>query len=405
MSPHRKITSNMHCRDEKSNSDSSYDLIPVPVQPRRHPRAPTTVQMLADDFDAMTHDDNDTPATEVYPYDGVTEVKSEDQVEQEVEYMFRNSGVYGEWAERREVHHHQATRAELGEYMDEVARRLQRIGTDEKGQLQDPAIRTCRQATSRSSQAVKMAERESKVSMWLEEVSRNEAGLGEFGEGVSRNNSPTQRGRAGKYTADQGTMIPRGVQNPKPTVQRSQSSASQSPRSEMLYSPTERSSHYQLKPQKATVVKREQRAKDPSPTRSERIYTMAELNALTGQNLKNSPRRRGAFLGQEAQYNRSANSNSSLKMLKIKHRMGSPALVESRSSSASSVEIVLASCQPSLLHIAPVLFGLGIRKEEHLRALARMREETRDREMKEEMLKQGVTVLEWAILVDKLQGL
>ena len=38
-------------------------------------------------------------------------------------------------------------------------------------------------------------------------------------------------------------------------------------------------------------------------------------------------------------------------------------------------------------------------------ALARMREETRDREVKEEALKKGVTIVEWAILIDKLQSL
>ena len=38
-------------------------------------------------------------------------------------------------------------------------------------------------------------------------------------------------------------------------------------------------------------------------------------------------------------------------------------------------------------------------------ALARMREETRDREVKEEALRKGVTVVEWAILIDKLQTL
>ena len=38
-------------------------------------------------------------------------------------------------------------------------------------------------------------------------------------------------------------------------------------------------------------------------------------------------------------------------------------------------------------------------------ALARMREQTRDREVKEEALKKGVTYVEWAILIDKLQSL
>lgn len=167
----------------------------------------------------------------------------------------------------------------------------------------------------------------------------------------------------------------------------------------------ELSTSYALKPQKTagTIVKREKRTKDPSPTRSERIYTLAEINALTGQSMKYSPPRRNGFTGQEIQHNRSTNSGSPQQNLKIKHSISSPAPVRSRSSSTSSIEGVLASCQPSLLHIAPVLSNLGIRCQGHLRALARLREETRDREMKEEMLKQGVTLLEWAILVDKLQ--
>ncbi|KIJ08070.1 hypothetical protein PAXINDRAFT_173103 [Paxillus involutus ATCC 200175] len=241
--------------------------------------------------------------------------------------------------------------------------------------------------------------------MWLEEVARNEVGFGEFGEVVSQNSSHTQRSREGTCTIDQGTVIAREAQNLKTTLRRSKSNASQSYRSERLYTSTELNAHYPLKPQKMTVVKHEKRAKDPSPTRSERIYTMAELNALTGQKLKNSPPRRSALKGQEALYNRSGSSSSPPKYLRSKRRTSPPAPIGSRSASSSSVERVLASCQPSLLHIAPVLSSLGIRQDEHLRALARLREETRDREMKEEMLKQGVTVLEWAILMDKLQGL
>jgi hypothetical protein len=69
------------------------------------------------------------------------------------------------------------------------------------------------------------------------------------------------------------------------------------------------------------------------------------------------------------------------------------------------IESVLASCQPSLLHLLPILEELGVRRSEHMTALARMREQTRDREVKEEALKKGVTVVEWAILIDKLQTL
>jgi hypothetical protein len=73
--------------------------------------------------------------------------------------------------------------------------------------------------------------------------------------------------------------------------------------------------------------------------------------------------------------------------------------------SASHIESVLSSCQPSLLHLLPILEELGVRRWEHMTALARMREETRDREVKEEALKKGVTVVEWAILIDKLKCL
>ena len=75
------------------------------------------------------------------------------------------------------------------------------------------------------------------------------------------------------------------------------------------------------------------------------------------------------------------------------------------SSGASTLELLLASCQPSLLHLTESLQDLGIQREEHLRALAKMHEETRDREVKEEALKRGVTVVEWAIFLDKLKTL
>ncbi|KAI0754810.1 hypothetical protein C8Q80DRAFT_391255 [Daedaleopsis nitida] len=76
-----------------------------------------------------------------------------------------------------------------------------------------------------------------------------------------------------------------------------------------------------------------------------------------------------------------------------------------RATSTSSVEIILSSCDPSLLHIAPALYELGIKRVDHLRAIARLSEETRDREVKEQALKRGVTVVEWAIFLDRLQSL
>ena len=42
-----------------------------------------------------------------------------------------------------------------------------------------------------------------------------------------------------------------------------------------------------------------------------------------------------------------------------------------------------------------------MRRSEHMVALARMREVARDREVKEEAVRKGVTIAEWAILIDK----
>lgn len=81
------------------------------------------------------------------------------------------------------------------------------------------------------------------------------------------------------------------------------------------------------------------------------------------------------------------------------------ASIETRATSTSSVELVLASCEPSLLHIAPILAELGIQRLEHLRAIAKLTAETRDREVKEQALKRGISVMEWAIFIDKLQSL
>lgn len=73
-----------------------------------------------------------------------------------------------------------------------------------------------------------------------------------------------------------------------------------------------------------------------------------------------------------------------------------------KSDSAVRFVQLLESCQPSLLHIAPVLARLGIMKVEHLKAVAHLSEEMRDREVREEALRMGVTVVEWAVLLDKV---
>ncbi|PCH39802.1 hypothetical protein WOLCODRAFT_136499 [Wolfiporia cocos MD-104 SS10] len=78
------------------------------------------------------------------------------------------------------------------------------------------------------------------------------------------------------------------------------------------------------------------------------------------------------------------------------------------STSATSkvtVASTLSGCRPSLAHLAPILAKLGITRMEHLRALGSMSEETRDRQVKEPALQKGMKMMEWAILVDRLQSL
>ncbi|KAH8825665.1 hypothetical protein DL96DRAFT_120317 [Flagelloscypha sp. PMI_526] len=66
------------------------------------------------------------------------------------------------------------------------------------------------------------------------------------------------------------------------------------------------------------------------------------------------------------------------------------------------IESILADCEPSLTHLGPILAKLGITTEAHLLAVMKLRGETRDREVREEALRLGITIVEWAVFVDKL---
>lgn len=70
-----------------------------------------------------------------------------------------------------------------------------------------------------------------------------------------------------------------------------------------------------------------------------------------------------------------------------------------------ALNAILSTFQPSLIHIAPILMGLGIQTEAHLRAVGRLSEETRDREVKDVALHRGVSVVEWAMLVDRIKSM
>ncbi|KAI6151298.1 hypothetical protein EDD17DRAFT_1146392 [Pisolithus thermaeus] len=287
-------------------------------------------------------------------------------------------------------------------YMDEVSRRLQEIAA-ERGSPRQNATPRFGGGPEPLTKPVMEGDRSGRVNIWREEVARNGTSAEGSGESPSQVSSSAQHTCSKMRSTEARIPQPREIQNVKATLRRSQSNASQSYRSERMYTSSELNTfHPPRHPQHQAIgTKRAKRVKSPSPTRSERIYTMAEISALTGQ--RNSPPRNIALANNGTYYNRSASIVSSPRHTRAEPKM-SPPVGRTRSTSTTSVEMVLASCQPSLLHIAPVLYSLGIKQREHLRALVRLREETRDREMKEEMLRKGVTMLEWAILMDKLQG-
>jgi hypothetical protein len=94
-----------------------------------------------------------------------------------------------------------------------------------------------------------------------------------------------------------------------------------------------------------------------------------------------------------------------IKVHPLTHRTSSSSTDSAKASSTSSLDEFLCTFQPSLGHIAPVLINLGIRDEDHFRAIAKLSAETRDREVREVALRQGMTVVEWAMLLDRIRSL
>jgi len=196
--------------------DSSYDIVPAAKHLRRHPRAPTTVQVVADDFDAITQDvDCETAGTELYPFDGVTEVRTLREcrggLEEESEQRF--SGVYGEWAEKREVEYRQVpSGTEYGRYMDEVSRRLQEMAADRSSHGPSTGTRLRRDQDPTPTKQSGAGEPCGRVYMWREEVARNGGGPSEFGESTAQGSSPGRRSCSRGYSTETGTLKPREIQ-------------------------------------------------------------------------------------------------------------------------------------------------------------------------------------------------
>ena len=186
----------------------------MPAPLRRHPRAPTTVQVVADDFDAVTQDVDFGTAvgTEMYPYDGVTEVRTLREGRRGLEETeTRFSGVYGEWAEKREVNYRQMPSAtDYGRYMDEVSRRLQEITVARSSHGQNTATGLRGDQEPTPTQASGAREPGGRVHTWREEVARNGGGLSEFGESTAQGSSPGKRSKA--YSTETGTPKPREIE-------------------------------------------------------------------------------------------------------------------------------------------------------------------------------------------------
>jgi len=79
-----------------------------------------------------------------------------------------------------------------------------------------------------------------------------------------------------------------------------------------------------------------------------------------------------------------------------------PSPPSSRDQDSRGINDVLASCTPSLLHISSVLKSMGIHTKEHLKAVAALTPETRDREVRHVALQNGITLIEWAVLLDRI---
>jgi hypothetical protein len=147
--------------------------------------------------------------------------------------------------------------------------------------------------------------------------------------------------------------------------------------------------------------------------RSERMYSAAELDvppppseySLSEFASANIPRSSRTKTDKEIQNQDQPRTSTLTKARPLANRHSKSSTDSAKATSVTWLDDFLSSFQPSLVHIASILTSLGIRHEDHFRAVVRLSEETRDREVRDVALQKGMTVVEWAMLLDRIRSL
>ena len=152
-------------------------------------------------------------------------------------------------------------------------------------------------------------------------------------------------------------------------------------------------------PQKNTALSVDNEEKHTrSRTKEDEAPTELSQSSLTALRISD-----GSFMQQRYHYQESTPIEKKLPQTPFHPTTRSGSTISSiRPASTSDFEKFLDGCNPSLVHVSEILKTLGIYKLEHLKAVASLSPGMRDREVREVALRLGMTVVEWAILADKI---
>ncbi|KZP23311.1 hypothetical protein FIBSPDRAFT_1043017 [Athelia psychrophila] len=239
--------------------------------------------------------------------------------------------------------------------------------------------------THRVSVAQGIPEEPPSVTNWRQQVaiSRN---LDETLSSQDGDDDPTETGQASSRAKDDGSQSGTGHRSGGKSARESRQSSPIPPQDVQS-------------PGKAKVSR--SNSKYVNPIRSERMYTLADLDIPpTESTVSDLTMETASTISAKPKHTREPSGGSS--SIRAYPLLNPPTSFAPAASTTLSG--FLSSFQPSLLHVAPVLASLGIRDEEHLRAVAGLSEETRNREVREIALQKGMTVLEWAMLLDRTRS-